>query len=573
MAKFFSIFLLTVAGAAPAMVLRVPQDYATIQAAIDAVGAVTDTVVLDTLGAPYTGPQNRDLSFAGKEFVMRCLDPLDPAIRDATVIDAQGADRHFRFDQGEGLSAKLWGLTLRNGLAPDAGAAPSRGGAIICVGASPTIANCRLEMNQAHQGGAVACLNGSAARLVDCIICDNLSVVGPPGSGQGGALFVGNSANPHLNDCELMRNSAAARGGAIQVRQAHGLVLLGSSLHDNSAQAAGGALAVEQSQSIDVNNSAFNANQSGGDGGAVWLNDVGLLSFVRTTVSTNSAAFAGGGLHIGKSGGVVQFCDIHHNQAVLGGGGLAVVKSDVEFARCRAQDNVVTSQQGGRGGGVHVLLGNPTFIACTFERNQARGGGGVALGDSSAVSLRACIIDSNVVAASLAANGDGSGGGVLVENAEATIAHCTIVENQVPVSGGGVYATGSDVELTIENSILFDNWAEQILVATGVDTVTYSDVEGGYPGGGNIDVEVTYEHRVDPIYKYVPDVISAPVDAGLAGSGQDYIDWCGLVDYDIDYWCESDSVMNSCDPDMGAYGGPDGEWWLRDHLPPMPPCS
>ncbi len=564
---------MVVAGSASATVLRVPQDYSTIQAAIDAVAAATDTVVLDTLGAPYVGPQNRGLSFAGKEFVMRSLDPLNPAIRDATVIDAQQLDRHFTFSQGEGPGAKLWGLTLRHGKAPD-GVGPTRGGAVLCAGASPIIANCQLDLNQAQEGGAVACVSGSRARLLDCFLHNNDALLGAPGSGQGGALLVTGNAEVLVDRCELSMNSAAQQAGAIYVEQARGLTLRNSSLHNNSAQMAGGALATLRAGRLRVLDCSFSANHSDGRGGAAWLREVNQLSLLRTRIDGNSAAQDGGGLLIDSCAGVAQFCDIHHNLAATGGGGLKVIGSDnLEFTRCTARDNTVTSLQSGRGGGVQVEAASPTFIACSFERNQALGGGGVAVGDSSLASLRACIIDSNVVTTSLGATGSGSGGGVLVENGSADIRHCTIVENQVALSGGGVYVSGTNASLVIENSILFDNWAEQILVAAGTDTVTYSDVEGGYAGIGNIDAEVVYEPRAAPIYKYVPDVISAPVDAGNLGSGDDYINWCGLVDYGIDYWCESDSVMNRCDPDMGAYGGPDGEAWLRDLLPTLPPCS
>jgi len=62
---------------------------ATIQAGIDAIDPKAGGVVIVAPGL-YTGQGNRDLDFRGKAITVRSVDPEDPAVVAATVIDCQG---------------------------------------------------------------------------------------------------------------------------------------------------------------------------------------------------------------------------------------------------------------------------------------------------------------------------------------------------------------------------------------------------------------------------------------------------------------------------------------------------
>ncbi len=67
----------------------------------------------------------------------------------------------------------------------------------------------------------------------------------------------------------------------------------------------------------------------------------------------------------------------------------------------------------------------------------------------------------------------------------ATVANCTFSENSSQVNGGGMYNERySDVKVT--NCIFCGNNGGGI---EGLATVTYSDVQGGYTGDGNIDAD------------------------------------------------------------------------------------
>ncbi|MHC4477244.1 MAG: choice-of-anchor Q domain-containing protein [Planctomycetota bacterium] len=98
---------------------HVPTEYETIQAAIDAARDY-DTVVIEP--NTYSGDGNRDLDFKGKVITVRSIDPNDPNIVGATIIDCNGNEedphRGFYFQSDEDANSVIEGLTIINGYAP-----------------------------------------------------------------------------------------------------------------------------------------------------------------------------------------------------------------------------------------------------------------------------------------------------------------------------------------------------------------------------------------------------------------------------------------------------------------------
>lgn len=170
--------------------------YPTIQAAVDAV-ASGQTVLL-TSGV-FNGPGNRDIDFGGKAVTIRS----QAGHPDSCIIDCEGtpSDPHrgFVFDSGEGPGAVLQAVTIRNGYAP--GANP-RGGAVLCVHASPTIMSCVFADNRAEAGGAVYCENLAWAVLQSCTFVGNTAEC-------GGAVGCSFSA-PRIANSTFCANSATA---------------------------------------------------------------------------------------------------------------------------------------------------------------------------------------------------------------------------------------------------------------------------------------------------------------------------------------------------------------------------
>ena len=203
----------------------VPSEYATIQAAIDGCNN-GDVVIVEP--NTYTGPGNRDLDFKGKAITVRSIEPNNPDVVAATIIDCQGAGRGFYFHNDEGPDSVLNGLTITGGHT-------SSGGAILSMWSSPAIMNCVIVGNSADSAGGIQNISGSNPVLVNCTFSKNSAVwlggavrnhtSGPAlfncvlnanSAKYGGAMQNENSSsNPTLVDCTLAYNSASEWGGAI----------------------------------------------------------------------------------------------------------------------------------------------------------------------------------------------------------------------------------------------------------------------------------------------------------------------------------------------------------------------
>ncbi|MHC4617367.1 MAG: right-handed parallel beta-helix repeat-containing protein [Planctomycetota bacterium] len=222
--------LLAVAASAPAAILVVsPDEYPTIQAAVD--DAHDGDIVMLT-PRTYTGPGNRDIDFRGKAITVRSVAPDNPQIVAATIIDCNGSEtepnRGFYFHSYEGPASVLEGLTITNGCA-------EQGGAIYCSQSSPTISNCSLTGNSADRGGGLYC-TGSPPTVTDCTFTNN-------SANYGGGTYSEFSSNPTLTGCTFAGNTASYDGGGIfcngEGYMASTPTITNCSFTDNSAKSGG----------------------------------------------------------------------------------------------------------------------------------------------------------------------------------------------------------------------------------------------------------------------------------------------------------------------------------------------
>ncbi len=98
----------------------------------------------------------------------------------------------------------------------------------------------------------------------------------------------------------------------------------------------------------------------------------------------------------------------------------------------------------------------------------------------SSPTLRHCVIVGNCATTS-------NGAALRFRNSNAVLAHCTIADNVGGALGGAIRMSNSDVTMT--HSIVWDNVPNPI--ALGGDSspsILYSDLEGGWPDVGNLDV-------------------------------------------------------------------------------------
>jgi len=286
-----AILVLLFAAAASAAVHRVPGEYATLQAGIDA-GAEGDTVLV----APgtYTGAGNRDLNFNGTNLVL-----ASEAGAEVTIIDCEYESRAITFDHGESRASHVSGLSLRQGV-------DYNGGGIDCTGASPTlrrliIEDCGASSYYGGQGGGICLWSGSDALVEDVILRNNYAGHSMAWFGSGAGLASYDSS-PEIRRVRFEGNITSAGdaggeccptawGGGILLR--HGspileeVVFFGNEVTKGSwnTRSRGGAIYAECE--LVVRNATLVGNGAdGGAGSAVYCLN-GSVALERSIVAAN----------------------------------------------------------------------------------------------------------------------------------------------------------------------------------------------------------------------------------------------------------------------------------------------
>jgi hypothetical protein len=224
------------------------------------------------------------------------------------------------------------------------------------------------------------------------------------------------------------------------------------------------------------------------------------------------------------------------------GGGIKCEVSSPTITNCVITGNSVCSPCGGNGGGIHLEKSSSRIGNCTIVGNTTTNGSGGALyGMNSNPAIVDCLIMGNVARSGGGLAWNVTHGGGYVGYCP-TIRNCTIVGNEAESYGGGVYA-GWSGEPEIRSSILWGNTASSGAQAkdSGNLTISYSSIQGGWPGIGNINVDPLFEDD----YHLSED--SECIDAGDPGFEGE-----GLFDIDGDLRVMDGDGDGQAVVDMGA---------------------
>jgi hypothetical protein len=194
----------------------------------------------------------------------------------------------------------------------------------------------------------------------------------------------------------------------------------------------------------------------------------------------------GGGLHIETASPVIRHCLITGNAAADYGGGLYVRgQCAPTLVDCAIADN----WSGGLGGGVFVNWdGGVHMDRCLISGNAASlHGGGISCYANGSLLLSNSIVSGNVAVTA----GFGRGGGLYCSQSTAALNHCTFLGNSAAV-GASIACDSGDPpgksEVAVANCILWDPGSISNNDGSTIQ-VAYSDVQGGWPGQGNLNVE------------------------------------------------------------------------------------
>jgi hypothetical protein len=197
------------------------------------------------------------------------------------------------------------------------------------------------------------------------------------------------------------------------------------------------------------------------------------------------------------------------------------------------------------GGAIRCGDGNPKILNNIIKDNKGRYGGGIVLNWCNAV------VKNNIIAGNDGGE-DYGGGGIWLNKSKGglrILENNTIVYNHSNSDGGGILLYNSTSAI-IRNNIIFNNTAtssQQISVRSGASaTVSYSIIEGGWDGNGNMDAEPI----IDSL-NFMPNIELSPcIDAGDPEIIYSDPENPGNPEY-----AEFPSLGTTRN-DMGAYGGP-----------------
>ena len=248
------------------------------------------------------------------------------------------------------------------------------------------------------------------------------------------------------------------------------------------------------------------------------FNDYGTVQILNCTFSRNSS---GGGIRNYRSNPSLNNCTFIQNC----GSGIHNYKSYSDLTNCTFIENSAEY-----GGGIHNNESNPTLANCTFIANLAHYGGGMCNNKSNPI-LTDCIFTSNSgynygggmyntngsypILNNCVFNGNLAyiyGGGLSNNHSSPALTNCTFTANSAP-NGSAIacnsrgYTQGSTISLI--NCILWDDGNEIWNNDSSIFSVSYSNVQGGWRGEGNIDADPLF---VDPLG---PDNIGGTEDDNL----------------------------------------------------------
>ncbi|MBN2271487.1 MAG: hypothetical protein JXN61_12785 [Sedimentisphaerales bacterium] len=494
------------------------------------------TAVADLLNDPCRGDNSYHVVTGTGE------SSVPNTILDGFTVTAGNANDYWPDSDGGGLY-RYPGLI--NKCTITGNSAGDRGGGVQCASGDAIVTDCTFAGNSAHEGGAMSQEAYGQMRVSGCIFTNNLA-------DYGGGVFVLYALS--LTDCTFTGNLAVEEGGGIFSDEG-GLAINNCTFSSNSAEF-GGGIHSTRCYSLTLTNCTFSNNSARWWGGGMYDKYAESATLTNCTFTGNSAGEYGGGMYKHGSRMTVIGCTFNGNSAWWGGG----MYNDYfigSVTNCTFSGNSTIEE----GAGMYNLRGNPIVTGCTFSGNWSYAGGGMD-NDECTVKVADCTFTGNSAVY--------GGGGMDNFDSSVTISQCTFCDNRA-YDGDGTSLRNEACSPVVANCILWGNTAEDYPQIYGTASVTFSNVQGGWEGMGNIDIDPCCTdpgHWEDPCGTpdYYRDDIFIPGDYHLKSQA-------GRYDPETEMWVYDD-VTSPCidagDPmnpigrepfpnggiiNMGAYGG------------------
>jgi predicted outer membrane repeat protein len=451
------------------------------------------------------------------------------------------------------------------------------------AGSTPTLTNCTVAGNSAGNGGGIYCGEDSSPVLTSCIVWSNV----------GGSFYLSGSSNPQISYSCIEGEDVWPGIGNIN---ADPLLCSGwetVELMVNNQQEFEGAFSFHVDFALSGYSPCIGTGKDGVDMGA----DKGVCDDPLPSQLL---------IHLAPGAYNISGLSLVHNVSIEGAGEEeTIIKGTVRGLRTGARLSHVTVQ--GEGTGIHVEGGeapeilnctittgnsgpgvscrasSPVLTNCTITGNSAPGGG-LRCHDSSAPVLTNCTITENpgggvnclgsspvLTNCMVTGNSAHDGAGVsCYDSSSPVLINCTITGNSARSRwGGGFDCSNSSPVLT--GCIVWGNVGGSIdLSGSSNPQISFSCIEGGFPGEGNIDSDPLF---IDLGYWHDNNTPDVPGDDYWVDGDYHLKSQAGRFDQTTQAWVKDDATspcIDAGDPlspvmyephprgciiNMGAYGG------------------
>ena len=294
------------------------------------------------------------------------------------------------------------------------------------------------------------------------------------GLGDFGGGMYNNNASPTVTNCTFAENWSNYDGGGMQNGSSSPIVT-NCTFAGNTANYHGGGMYNFDNSSPTVTNCTFSGNISSDNGGGMYNQYSSSPTVTNCTFSANTADYGGGMSNTNDSSPTVTNCTFAENSANYDGGGMQNGSSSPIVTNCTFAGNTANYH----GGGMQNTASSPTVTNCTFIGNTVSNyyGGGMYNSD----------------------------------NSSPIMTNCTFSGNSASSGGGGIRNFVSSSP-TLTNCILWGDSPEEILNSSATPSVTYSNIQGGYTGTGNINADPLFVDGANGDLHLKP--LSPCIDAG-----------------------------------------------------------
>lgn len=502
----------------------------------------------------------------------------------ATITNCAIANNNVTGSYGRGGAAYCGGSNSQTftGCTITNNTADGDGGGIYCLArCSPTITNCTITNNTSQEsGGGINCGSGNPT-ITDCTIANNNAVRDGGGiygnfrtltncsivdntARDGGGIYCHSWNYPTVTGCTIANNNAARDGGGIYCFYESSPTITDCTITGNTAYADGGGIYSNHHSDPTITNCTISHNNAVLDGGGIFFDDSPNSTMTNCNVINNTSDRNGGGICCWGSNSTITNCTIANNTAHNQGGAVYSLGDDPTITHCTITGN--TADEGG--GGIYCNWGSPMVTNCSITGNTAdENGGGIYCDSYSSPTITDCAIATNIA--------HNQGGGIYCERSYPQIANCVIAGNTADESGGGIYCITSRWA-TITNCVFWGDSPQEVYVSSGPPLITYSNIEGGWEGIGNIDADPLFVDPDNGDYHLLsgspcinagdPDYVTGPDDFDIDGEAR--VQQC-RIDMGIDETphfasdCNGNDIPDACDiadgmsNDCNANGTPD----------------